>query len=176
MDTGNDAHSHEHRDDRGAAVTDEGECQTDNGEKTDTHTYIDDDLKQQHAGDADTNDAVHIITGLHTYINAAHDDRRQKEQNDDATQHTEFLCDRRENEVCVLRGHCIGFDHRSVVKALSGDTAVLDVPQGEISLPAHILTRGVDRGVEEHHDTVVLIFWKHRDDDRRDDRDRGDTG
>ena len=94
MNSGDDTHTHEHGDDGGTAVADKGQGQTDDRYHAETDTNIDNDLEEQHAGDTDADNPVHVIAGLNAHIDTTDYNGSQQQQNYHTTQHTQLLSNR----------------------------------------------------------------------------------
>ena len=159
MDAGYHTHGHKHGHDGRSAVADKGEGQSDDRQDAQTHTNVNDDLEQEHTGNADADHPVHEVFRLDAYIDAPDNDGGQKQQHSHATQHTQFFGNGGEDEVRMLCTHGVATDHCAFVQSLTGDTAVLDIAQRPFRLPVGIR---VDRGVKQHQDAVSLVVLQER--------------
>ena len=146
VDTGDNAHGKEHRDDRAAAVAEKRERKTDNGENAEAHADVDDRLRGKHACDTDADEPVHVVAGADADMDDTDNNGRQQNQHRETAQESELFADGRENEVVVLLGQRVALNHAAVIEPLTGNTAVLERADASVHLVAHALRLGVDGG------------------------------
>ena len=93
-------------------------------------------------------------------MDAAGHDGQQKQQGEGAAQDAQFLADGGEDEVGVLGGDGVVLEHGAVEEALARDAPAGEHGHGTIGVPADALAVGVDAGVPEHQDPVLLVVFE----------------
>ena len=156
-DARDDTHGGKHGDNRAAAVGDEGERQADDRKNAHAHTYIDHDLEDQHAGDTDADQPVHVAAGFDADHDAADYNGCQQKQDKETANHTQLLADGGEDEIRVLRIEPAGLGLSAVVKALTCHAASLKRNQAVLGMPAHIQPFRVNGRIENHQNTLLLV-------------------
>ena len=156
-DAGDDARSHERRHQRAAAVAEEGQRQTDDREQAKAHADVDENMEQEHGCNSDADQAVHVIRGLHTHINAPRDESQKKKQHHKASDQPELLTDGAENGVRVPRRKRARVGQVAVEQPLTGQTAVAQGLEVLVCLPQNALTGRVDGGIDDGQNAVFLV-------------------
>ena len=107
-----------------AAIADKGKNQTDNGNQTQTNAYVNEDLEEEHGGDADANQPVHIVRGFHTHIENAGDNGQKQEQSDNTADQPKLLADGGENGVRMTGRESVAVGNSAVKEAHACESTV----------------------------------------------------
>ena len=91
FDTRNKPHCAEHCNHRGASVAEERKSDADNGSYADAHPYVDKCLKRNRRRNADTDKHIKSTSCFHGGSYTVNYDYRQKDNDDKAAYHAEFL-------------------------------------------------------------------------------------
>ena len=142
-DAQQNADAHEHGEQIGAAITDEGQRETFIWESAGDHSDIDKRLEADQKGNAATEQQAERIARIQSDAYPAHDDGDKGNDDQQSRNQAEFLADYRKNEVRVVLGNESQF-LTAIAQATPGPTA----------------------GAERHHGFVGLvtdpglaIFW-----------------
>ena len=157
FDAGDDADGEEGGHQGTAAITEEGQRKADDREQAQTYADIDQDLEQEHGGNADADQPVHIVRGLHADIDAARDDGQQQKQHRQTADQTELLADGAEDGVRVAGRQGGGVRQIAVEQPLTGKTAVAQCLQVLVGLPENAFARGVNGRVDQRENAFFLV-------------------
>ena len=147
---GYDAHGDKQGQHGGAAVAEEGQGQTNNGHQTQAHSDIDENLKQQHAGDPNTDLPIKIALGVGADVDDAQNDGSEQGNTQETAQEAQFLANHSEYKVRVLGRNGVGLGLCALVEALPGKSTAGDGVDGALGLIADANSGGIDGLVKEN--------------------------
>ena len=102
VDTGHKTQHGINGNDRAAAVTDQGESQTDNGQNADAHADVTGDLEDQCRSGTEAGDPAHIVRTFGADPNASGNNGYHQENNQETAQKAQFFTDGRKYKVSML--------------------------------------------------------------------------
>ena len=161
--------------DRGTAVADQGQGQTDNGHNTDAHAHVDHNLEDQSGCGAEADHPAHIVLAPDAHVEAPGDDGQFQQHDQHAAEEAQLLTHGGEDVVRMLGEEGSALGTVAVEQPLTRQTAAGEGEQVDLGVVPLVDAQGVDGGVEQDPNTVFLVIAQELPQNRRAQSDAGES-